>query len=285
MMRSFVAIDFETAQPARHTPCAIGMVKVVNGVITQRVFTLIKPPNNAYSPHNILVHGINPEHSENAPEFNEIYPIIRNMIHKGHVVCHNAGFDLDVLAKTKQFHGLVDDLEYSYSDTLELYGKALDVCCKTCGIDLHHHDALSDAEACARLFLQYHQIPVNDYHTRGFQTRSFDFEGHDKLGHDMLTPDLETVQNKNNPFFGKKVVITGVFKTWTNRNDLAKIIKDLGADIDTGVSPKTQILIAGADSGPVKLQKMQINIDADGSRRIIMEETLLGIFKEYGIVF
>ncbi len=46
-MKSFVAIDFETAQPVRHSPCAIGMVKVVDGVIIQRVFSLIRPPDNA----------------------------------------------------------------------------------------------------------------------------------------------------------------------------------------------------------------------------------------------
>lgn len=280
IMRSFVAIDFETATPARHTPCAIGIVKVIDGVITQRMFTLIKPPDNTYSPHNIMVHGICPEHSENAPEFIDIYPLIRDMIHKGHIVCHNASFDLDVLAKTRQFHGLVDELEYSYSDTLELYGKAIDVCCKTCGIDLHHHDALSDAEACARLFLHYHKIPVNDYNTGEVQAKQPLFEGHDKFCHDMLKPDLESVLNKNNPFFGKKVVITGVYQTWPNRNDLARIIKNLGADIDTGVSPRTQILIAGADSGPVKLQKMLANIDIDNTRRIMSEEEVVSVLKQ-----
>ncbi len=41
-MSSFVAVDFETAQPTRYSPCAIEMVKVVDGVITQRIFTLIR---------------------------------------------------------------------------------------------------------------------------------------------------------------------------------------------------------------------------------------------------
>jgi DNA polymerase III subunit epsilon len=278
-VKSFVAIDFETAQPARHSPCAIGMVKVVDGVITQRIFTLIRPPDNIYSPHNTNIHGIKSEHSENAPEFIYVYPMIKELIHKNHIVCHNASFDLDVLAKTKQFHGIEDDLEFSYSDTLELYGKSLDACCEICGIDLHHHDALSDAEACARLFLQYHKIPVNEYKPFGPTDNLPLFEDHGKLDHDMFTPELESVQNKNNPFYNKKVVITGVYQNWPDRNDLAKIIKNLGADIDSSVTPRTQILIVGANSGPVKLQKMKANIDDDKTRKIMSEEEVSAILK------
>ena len=278
-MRSFVAIDFETAQPARHSPCAIGMVKVVDGVITQRLFTLIRPPDNTYSPHNTNVHGIKSEHSEFAPEFIDIYPLIRAMIHQNHVVCHNASFDLEVLAQTRQFHGIEDDLEYTYSDTLALYGKALDVCCSECGIDLHHHDALSDAEACARLFLQYYNIPVNEYKTFGTKAKFRLFEDHGKLESDLLRPEMDTVQNKNNPFFGKKVVITGVYQNWPDRNDLARIIKKCGADIDSCVTPRTQILIAGANSGPVKLQKMKANIDDDKTRKIMSEEDVSALLK------
>jgi hypothetical protein len=40
--------------------------------------------------------------------------------------------------------------------TLELYGKGLKACCEENGIQLvNHHDALADAEACAKLYLCY----------------------------------------------------------------------------------------------------------------------------------
>ena len=260
-MRSFVAIDFETAQPARHSPCAIGMVKVVDGVIIQRLFSLIRPPENEYFVHNTLVHGIKAEHSENAPEFVDVFPMIKNMINHSHVVCHNASFDLDVLAKTMSYHGIsVGELEFTSSDTLKLYGKSLDVCCSECGIELHHHDALSDAEACAKIFLKYYNVPNNEYNLTGTNVRHHLFEDHGKLDGDLLKPDFESVLDKNNQFYNKKVVITGVYQNWPDRKDLAKIIRDLGADIDSGVSPKTQILITGENSGPKKIQKMQGNI-------------------------
>lgn len=275
-MKSFVAIDFETAQPVRHSLCAIGMVKVVDGVIIQRVFSLIRPPDNEYSIHNTDVHGIKAEHSLNAPEFIEIFPLIKTMIHNNHVVCHNASFDLDVLTKTMIHHGInTDELIYSFSDTLKLYGKSLDVCCSQCGIHLDHHDALSDAVACAKIFLKYNQEIHNDYKPSSVKNGYKLFEDHGRLEGDILKPDFNSVLNKENPFFNKKVVITGVYMQWPDRKDLAKIIKDLGADIDSGVTSKTQILIAGENSGPVKIKKMQENIAQDSSRRILFEKDVL----------
>lgn len=281
-MNSFVAIDFETAQPARHTPCAIGMVKVVNGVITQKVFTLIRPPDNVYAFHNVNVHGINSEHSEDAPEFPEVYQVIKRMLNNNHVVCHNASFDLDVLRKSMEYHGIdSNDLSYTQSDTLELYGrKSLDVCCKVCGIDLHHHDALSDAEACARLFLRYHNCECKDYIPGVNKSYQQLYQDHGKISGDILKPDLETVKNHSNPFFNKKVVITGVYNTWPDRKDLALIIKNLGADIDSGVTTKTQILIAGESSGPKKIDQMQKNIALDNTRQILSEGEVVTLLND-----
>jgi DNA polymerase-3 subunit epsilon len=44
---TFTAIDFETAI---HYPCSVGIVTVENGVIVDEFVSLIKPPNNLYSP-------------------------------------------------------------------------------------------------------------------------------------------------------------------------------------------------------------------------------------------
>jgi len=279
-MRSFVAIDFETATPGRHTPCAIGIVKVVDGVILQRVFSLIRPPENEYSRHNIEVHGITPDHSEYAPEFFDFYPTIKTMINFNNVVCHQASFDIDVLYKSMRYHGINErDLEISVYDTYEIYGKALDVCCSECGIDLHHHDCLSDAEACARLFMQYNNISIAEIKPKTrMQKKNFEF--HEKLEGDILKPDFESVSNKNNPFFAKKVVITGTYKNWPDKNNLARLIKSFGADINGTVSRSTQILIAGANAGPVKLADMAYNISLDSSRLILTENKLIEILRE-----
>jgi DNA polymerase-3 subunit epsilon len=70
---TFTAIDFETAT-AFH-PCSVGIVTVENGIVDEFV-SLIKPPNNLYSP--IQVHGIYPRDTMNAKSFSQVFPEIQN---------------------------------------------------------------------------------------------------------------------------------------------------------------------------------------------------------------
>lgn len=152
-MNNFVAIDFETALGKRHSACAVGIVVVENNRITERFHTLIQPPKNEYHYMNTRIHGITPEMTKNEKSFDQIYPIICDYIHNRHVVCHNAAFDMDVLAKTMKYYNINDDLDFNFHCTLKLYGGGLKECCEDHNIPLNHHDPLSDAEACALLFL------------------------------------------------------------------------------------------------------------------------------------
>ena len=43
-MSDFVAIDFETADPGADSACAIGVVRVRDGRIAERIARLIRPP-------------------------------------------------------------------------------------------------------------------------------------------------------------------------------------------------------------------------------------------------
>ncbi|MEK7383088.1 MAG: hypothetical protein AAB262_07355, partial [Elusimicrobiota bacterium] len=43
-MSVFVAIDFETADTGRDSACSVGLVRVENGTIVQKVVQLIRPP-------------------------------------------------------------------------------------------------------------------------------------------------------------------------------------------------------------------------------------------------
>ena len=74
-----------------------------------------------------------------------------------------------------------------------------------------------------------------------------------KINSSYLKPkkDAEDV----NMFYKKKVVITGIFDYFVDRNDLAKILYESGADIDVGVTEKIDYLISGKDSGWKKLEK------------------------------
>jgi DNA polymerase-3 subunit epsilon len=157
---NFTAIDFETATGKRDSACAIGLVKVENGRIVEEYSALIKPPNNEYNWHNTNVHGITASDTRNSPNFGAVFSEIEARIHGQTLVAHNASFDRSVLQKTMLAFGLdYDGLNLSWECTLKIYkGKGysparLDVCCQRHGIQLNHHDALSDAKACAQLYL------------------------------------------------------------------------------------------------------------------------------------
>ncbi len=157
---TFTAIDFETA--IDHHICAVGIVCVENGVVVDEFSTLIRPPANRYSWFTIQVHGIHPEDTEHAPTFADIYPEIRARLRSRVVVAHNESFDRSVLLRSMMDNGLdYDDLDlpHRWECTCRIYRAKgfrpanLAVCCERMGISLNHHEALSDARACAQLYL------------------------------------------------------------------------------------------------------------------------------------
>lgn len=159
-MRNFSAIDFETA--TSYHPCSVGIVTVEEGIIVDEFVTLIQPPNNFYNPYNIQVHGIYPRDTANAKTFVEVFPEIEKRLQNRVVVAHNESFDRNVLSKTMALHGLnYDDLNIGtrWECTVKIYKAKgfkpakLSDCCRVMNIPLNHHEALSDARACAKLYL------------------------------------------------------------------------------------------------------------------------------------
>ncbi len=157
---TFTSIDFETATGKRNSACAVGLITVENGQIIDEYSTLIKPPNNEYNWHNTNVHGITAYDTRNSPTFDNVYDEIKNRLVGRTVVAHNASFDRSVLQKTMVEFGLdYSELNITRECTLKIYREKgyspakLDNCCQIHNIPLNHHDALSDAKACAQLFL------------------------------------------------------------------------------------------------------------------------------------
>ena len=74
---NFVAIDFETANEKRNSPCSIGIVVVKDGEIVEKIHQLIKPKEMRFTPLNIGIHGIRPTMVENELEFDEVWEKIK----------------------------------------------------------------------------------------------------------------------------------------------------------------------------------------------------------------
>ncbi len=86
--------------------------------------------------------------------------------------------------------------------------------------------------------------------------------------------NAEDVQNPNTPFFQKKIVITGQFYTFPERNDLGKLLQQYGADINTSISKKTDIVIMGYGAGPKKKDKVK-DLQGQGYNIITYDEQQL----------
>lgn len=151
---NFTAIDFETAQGKRWSICQVGLVRVENATIVEKLNLLVCPPDNLYFSMNTQIHGISARHTCNSPRFNRIWPQIKRFIENETVVAHNGAFDFNCLSQTLQYYNLSVP-GYTQQCTYKIYGKGLAACCSDHRIPLNHHDALSDAMACAELYLKF----------------------------------------------------------------------------------------------------------------------------------
>ncbi|HEY9661932.1 MAG TPA: 3'-5' exonuclease [Allocoleopsis sp.] len=157
-MSSFVALDFETADQGKDSACAIGLVRVENHEIVQRAHFLIRPPRSRMMFTHI--HGIRWHDVADQPGFGELWHQIEPLLADVEfIAAHNAGFDRGVLYACCDAHG-IDRPNHPFICTVQLarrtwqlYPTKLPNVCDYLGIPLNHHQALSDAEACARIVI------------------------------------------------------------------------------------------------------------------------------------
>lgn len=159
---SFTAIDFETANGSPSSPCAVGLVKVVDGKIIDTFQTLIQPPypHDWFDPFNIKVHGIKPNDVLSAPPWETALGQMLEFISGDTLIAHNAGFDMGVLlASIETIDADIPDLRYGCSlimarKTYNLESYRLNQVAYAIGHEeFDHHDALADSDACARIVI------------------------------------------------------------------------------------------------------------------------------------
>lgn len=278
--KSFVSIDFETMTPDLTSACAVGLVKVVDGIIFQKFYSLIRPIPDGRAERNTFIHGITDDMVLNAPTFADLFPQMLLLIGNLPIVCHNSSTDMNVMCRCMEYYKLSGLNTCNCVDTYALYGRGLKECCEENGIIFRHHDALEDAEACAKLYLCYNGYISHDL--AHYDLREV-ISNKDKrhYEHDTLKPKSdEEIENKDTVFYKKKVVITGVFDSYPKRNELGAMLKNLGADVDTSISSRTNIVLVGQGAGPVKLRKIQDFNDQGKNIRLIYEPELCNIIEK-----
>lgn len=306
---SFVSFDFENLFPQRVTACSVGMVKYKNGVIVDKYYTLIRPPfeyEGKRGPALTWIHGFTENDFEGQPTFAEVLPQMENFIEGLPLVAHNACVERACIHDACAYYNIVTSIPYENIIDTYLLSKAVDaklgfierikgiyslsVVCQRYGVQvLRHHHACDDAEMCGNLFLalpkylsgelEFNESALRqslEYCEKEFSSSkniytSYAQRGHTSLCGDVLQKDLSCA-DPNNPFYDRKVVITGVFNI--DRQKLAKILKGMGADIDTGVSSRTNYLLIGEEPGPSKLRKFDELIAEGKDVRKIYQDDL-----------
>jgi DNA polymerase III, epsilon subunit and related 3''-5'' exonucleases len=155
MKNNFTAIDFETAHGKRWSICQVGLVRVENNIVTEQLSLLVQPPDNYYWDSFIDIHGITPEQTADSPTFDKIWQQIKPFIKNQNLVAHNGfSFDFHCLNQTLEYYNIAP-VKFIGHCTYRIFGDNLASLCRQYKIPLNHHDALSDALACAILYQKH----------------------------------------------------------------------------------------------------------------------------------
>jgi DNA polymerase-3 subunit epsilon len=161
-MRDFIAIDFETANQHRSSICAMGLVRVANGRIVDQYHTYIRPVPNFFAAWAVDIHGIKEDETYDAPNFATAWASVKTGIGALPLIAHNSAFDASCLYAALQYYGQPipkNPFFCTYRKAQHvfpyLYNHKLPTVAAHLGFHLdHHHDALSDALACAHIALR-----------------------------------------------------------------------------------------------------------------------------------
>ncbi|MFD1392194.1 3'-5' exonuclease [Lacticaseibacillus jixianensis] len=163
----FIAMDFETANRQRASACSLAIVVVRADRVTDSFYTLIDP-EAPFEPQNVRIHGITAAQVVGQPTFPAVWPHIQSFFTPTQLVtAHNSPFDVSVLRRTLERYEIAVP-HYQVIDTVRTAKKLmpnlpnhrLDTVSAAMHIPLaHHHNALQDSYACARILIaQAHQF-------------------------------------------------------------------------------------------------------------------------------
>lgn len=301
---NFVALDVETATAKRSSVCQLSLVFVNDGQIDEKRTWLIQPPENKYSAFNSSLHGIDAETTANAPTFPEVWPEIKQFLDGQTVVAHFTGFDMYALRDALDLYELeYPQFEFFCSMRLskeiirKLPNHTLPIVYSWCfGEQLeNHHNATSDAEACAKIMCKLFELAEADSFesiagkyriVKGvFGEGMFvpakkrrDYSNRVDVMERIVTPSGEEF-DENNYFFGKTVCFTGKL-SYATRVELLQKIADVGGTPVNSVTKKTDVLVVGqqdyrvvGDDGMSSKQEKAMKMIEDGHPIEVLSES------------
>lgn len=296
---NFIAIDFETANEKRNSPCSIGLVVIKNGQVVKKIHHLIKPREMRFMPINIGIHGIRPAMVENEPEFDVIWDKIKHYFDNSLIIAHNAAFDISVLRNTLELYN-IESPEFNYICTMKLsrnFYKQLDnaklnTVNKFLGYEFNHHDALADALACSNILLNISEeletkevseisrligVTLGSVCKDGYKPSSTKGRVLRTSGK-IFSREIKNEYNNFDAFKDEVVVFTGGLVSM-GRDEATRLVRRLGGSIGSSVTKKTTILITNTrDIETLKSEEMStklrkaVDLKAKGQNIKIIDE-------------
>jgi len=272
----FIAIDFETANEKRWSPCEVSLVKVQGGSVVSRFTRLIRPHKTAsFNPRNIEIHGITASDVSSANEFDAVFREMVEFIDGLPLVAHSAGFDMGVFSQTAALYELqLPKIEYFCTRVLSQRSSKLDLAnyklvnvCDALGIDFEEsHRAEADAIACAQIVMLLGEIEsaanLNEL-ASGLLVRpgylsgtSFSGTRSARAGQypsalgkgaasDFLASLSEDQMQLDNDFEGKEVIFTGTLASMERKDAQQKVLM-AGGFTGNNITKKTSMVVVGA---------------------------------------
>ena len=164
MSYTYYAIDFETANDYENSACSVGVVRFVDGIEQDSIYSLIKPAKMYFKPEYTEIHHLSYNDVIKQSQFPEVWQtLIEPFIKKDGVapvfVAHNAKFDMGVLRGCFNYYGMsVPNIEYKC--TLNISRRVwkdfkchkLTYLAEQFGIEYDAHNALDDARTCGKIY-------------------------------------------------------------------------------------------------------------------------------------
>jgi DNA polymerase III epsilon subunit-like protein len=284
MMSSWVAIDFETANEYRGSPCAVALVAVRDHQVVERYVTYIKPPPSVgrFSPFCVSLHGITASKVQAAPTWPDALTEIIRFVGERPIVAHNAAFDVGVIrAACNEMHMPWPRLTYACTlvvarRTWPLISYSLPWVAEAAGhLIADHHDPLADAEAAAAIMIAamrvhekatlselVHSTRIRFGGVSDGEWQGCRFTGASPSRARAAIPGANPDADPEGSFYGLNVCFTGTLLSMT-RARAHELLAEAGGQPINGVSKKTDVLVIG-EQDP---RRLSLGSAASGKQR------------------
>ena len=296
-MLDFTAIDFETANSYRGSPCQLGLVRVRNGIVVDEARVLVRPPEavDYFDGFNVALHGITPAMVADAPRWRDVLPVLVEMIGDDVLITHNAGFDIGVI----RYACAADNIEWPtlrFVCTLVMTRTALCLpsyrlpfVVDALGLKMgDHHDALADSRAVVdiiralamregtdsvetlveslgmcvgRMSAGLYQGSVGRRHEPGK-------EGLGLGCGQLVRPELNSEADPDGHLYGRCVVFTGALMSMTRQLAWEECAR-IGAIPEPSTTKRTNVLVIG-DVNPASLRP-GVDLTAKAARAFALQ--------------